>query len=142
MQEAALGVNLQIYLGQRFLPWDSFASTTIRFLSLLGAREAVGKTLKKCYAVCRQKSFNKETKQGLSMIYFIVTLRTWLQESDVPISPSELVLLCKDRRATVPSDMVYAVSGFFGVKRTPSPAVLFPIDYGLSTTEVYKGFTV
>ena len=135
------GTDLQVYLGQRNLPWDSFASTTIRFLSLLRAQEAIGYTIEKCYAVCRQKLFDDATKRGLSMIYLILTLRTWLQESDVPISPSELLLLCKDREATVPSDMVYAISGFFGVKRASSPAISFPIDYGLSTAEVYKRFT-
>lgn len=75
-------------------------------------------------------------------MYLIMTLRTQLQESNIPINLSKLLLLCKDREVTLPSDIVYTVSGFFGVKRVSSPAILFPIDYRLSTAEVYKRFTI
>ena len=142
VQEATFGMNLQVCLGQNSITWDTFASTTIRFLSLLEAPAALSKTLVECYTVCRKRSFNEASNQGLSMIYLIVTLKTWLQESEVPISPSELAFLCKDRLATVPSDHLYAILGLVEAKRATSPAALFPVDYGLPSTEVYKRFTV
>jgi len=123
------------------IEWDCFASATLRFMSGMETREVLDRSWQDCFAACRWKTFSDATKEGLSTIYLILSLREWLRNSSAPISPSELVFLFRSLHATVPGDMIYGVSGFFGSNSSLGPAA-YPIDYNLSASEVYKTFVL
>ncbi len=141
VQEATLAKTLLVHLGQDILLWDDFASTTLRFLSMLTMQDIDGTPLEECYRVCQTKNFGEETRQGLSMVNLIVSLRGWLRHFDTPLNPSELVYLCSACQATVPSDKIYAVAGLFGMKTALESRWEFPVNYRLSSDEVFKEFT-
>lgn len=162
VQEAVLARNLIIQLGSVRIPWDSFSSATLKFLSPLNADLALTESAEGCYVLCRKESYSHETLLGLSMINLIDELRAWIHNSDAPIAPSELVHMCKDLLASVPSDKIFAVTGLFGLKKSLSPATnfstnavaslfglkslssttSFTINYLVPYPEAYKAFTV
>ena len=76
------------------------------------------------------------------MVNLIISLREWRHNSSTSISPSELVFLCKDLRASVSSDIVYGVSGLFESEGSYGSGSPFSINYNQSTAEVYKRFTI
>ena len=138
MQEAVLPKILLVYLGQRLIVWDSFASTTLRFLSGLSIKDSMSSSLDECYANSRKKEYSHSTRLGLSMVNSIISLREWRHNSSTSIPPSELVFLCKDLRATVPSDMVYGVSGLFESAAFWSQKGAMVQDRRLPSTIIYR----
>jgi hypothetical protein len=145
VQEAAVAQSLLVYLGGQILPWELFASSVLRFMSYLDASEAMGASLSKCFAAGRKRDYDHSdpSQAGLTMVNLIISLREWWRSSSIPIPASQLVFMCRDRKATLPADMIYAVSGFFGRgKGTALLKAQLPISYDMPTAEVYMGFTV
>jgi len=140
VQEAVLARKLLVNLGKEIIP-DIFASASLRFMSLAPASEVVDKCIEDCYQICRGRHFHDVTESGLSMIFLILSLREWMQISNQPIHPSELVFLCKDRKASNPCNKIYGVTGFFDIKRSLIVSPSLPANYLLPTSELYKQFT-
>ncbi|QDS71677.1 hypothetical protein FKW77_008031 [Venturia effusa] len=143
VQEAALAKTLFVHLGRNsILLWDDLATVCLRFLSLLPAQGMNQRSLEVCYGACEERIFGDETRQGLSTINLITSLRDWLQNSNASLNPSELVCLCNNLLASVDSDKVYAVAGLFNVKRLPEERVHLETDYTLSKSEVFRYFSL
>jgi hypothetical protein len=138
VQEAGLAKELLVHLHKDTITWDAFASTAIRFMSLIPASDAIHKDLEACYAICKERNFSGETFRGLSMINLILNLRGWMQFANRPIPASELALLCTGRQATNKSDMVYGIGGFFGFQGDSGNALT--VDYSLPADEIFKRF--
>ena len=137
VQEAVVARDLVVRLGDTELPWEIFATATLRFMSYLEAEEALEASLSKCFVSARESYFDDETRLGLSMVGLIYALRERTKSLNVTFSPSALVSMCKDCLASLDVDMIYAVAGLFGLSK-----IRYPIDYKLSTNEVYMAFVV
>jgi hypothetical protein len=138
VQEAGLATDLSIDLGAGIIPWDTFASTAIRFMSLIRASEVIHMDLEECYAIAKEKNYSGDTLRGLSMINLILNLRGWILYVGRPIPPSELALLCTGRQATNESDMVFGTLGFISSGATSED--MFPVDYAIPAGEVFQRF--
>ncbi|KAH8664725.1 heterokaryon incompatibility protein-domain-containing protein [Xylariales sp. PMI_506] len=150
VQEAAVASSLFVHLGGQILTWEVFSSAVLRFMSYLPAATAIDCPLSECFVAARDVGHGSDSppQAALTMVKLIMDLRAWLHSpKPAYMAPSELVALCKDRQASNPLDMIYAVCGLFSLNYNSRYTLgrkldSFPINYRASPAEVYMNFTV
>lgn len=143
VQEVVVGRNVKVYIGGQMFTWDFISEATLRFLSGLPADLALNKSLDDCCTAGLLKNYNEDTHMGLSMMRLVNRLRGSIKDQAHPLMPSEVVHLCRNRKAFLPHDMVYGVSGLFQIYQNPlgMPTPL-RIDYKVHFFDAYRQFTL
>ncbi|KAL8693002.1 MAG: hypothetical protein Q9218_002091 [Villophora microphyllina] len=139
VQEAAIARSLYIQHGQFQIEWEYFASTALRFLSGLNARDALKSSLSWVYGACVERYHTFAMGRMLTMIYTIYQLRRRIKNRG-PTAPSQVVSTFADRKSTLAIDKIYALCGLFEVKRDRGEPLR--VDYRLTAAEVYQAFTI
>ena len=142
VQEAVLAQSLFVHLGPIQMPWEPYSLSILRFMSNLEAHVALKSSANECYQAILLRHLVPEIRVGAMMLHTIIQFRTSIREAKRSIQPSELLLLCRGFKASLPSDKVYAVSGLLEIAPIFAHQTDFSPNYRKPHLSVYEDFTI